>query len=198
MDKKLSQRDNKVFILAGALIVVALVAYMLTSKKSQVYVQENSPSGKNEEISSANSSSTPTTEQGGQTLQKKIPLSNSKRIRVLSPNGGEIWTRNKQYLVKWDTNLTPSEKAHVYLLKTSKVLNDPFANTNITGTEMFVQAMFPSGYPQEGTYTYKVPQSLSPGKYQVLIMGGTNCRYSFPKPARPCSYDMSDGLITIR
>jgi hypothetical protein len=193
------QRNQRIIAISGGIILILVAVYFLFSKNSVEFKSDSilSSEGTPPQVASGESTNT-TTESGGTTVQKTTSLSSGKRVRILSPNGGEVWQRNKQYLVKWDTNLSSSATARVYLLKTNSIISNPYANPNVTGTEMFVQAIFPKGSAPEGTYTYKVPQSLIAGKYQVLILAGQECSFSFPKPAKVCDYDVSDGLITIK
>ncbi|OGF69248.1 hypothetical protein A3H65_03555 [Candidatus Giovannonibacteria bacterium RIFCSPLOWO2_02_FULL_45_14] len=117
----------------------------------------------------------------------------TKKIRVISPNGSEVWQRGKQYLVKWDTaTIPPDADIFVNLMRTNSVITDPY-KSNATGREMFNSSAFPSGLPPEGIYTYTVPQSLSPGSYQVVILVGKNCN-----TGGFCIFDVGDNLFTIK
>src|SRR3989344_3108532 len=74
----------------------------------------------------------------------------TKKIRVISPNGSEVWQRGKQYLVKWDTaTIPPDADIFVNLMRTNSVITDPY-KSNATGREMFNSSAFPSGLPPEG------------------------------------------------
>lgn len=127
------------------------------------------------------------------TSGKNPPDIASKKIRIISPNGGEIWQRGKQYLVKWDTtSIPPGADIFVNLMRTNSAITDP-GKSSATGREMFNSSVFPSGLPPEGAYTYTVPQSVSAGTYQVVILIGKNCN-----TGGFCIFDVSDKLFTIR
>ncbi|OGF69250.1 hypothetical protein A3H65_03545 [Candidatus Giovannonibacteria bacterium RIFCSPLOWO2_02_FULL_45_14] len=149
-----------------------------------------------------NQSASPGTEQSQTTNPTPTPTSSGSagavRVRVLAPNGGETWLRGKQYNVRWDTaGLAPDSMVYVDLILTASVITNPYVNSKrITGQEMFNAAIFPDATPPEGTYSYKVPQTIKPGTYQVLIFAGKDC--NTPEPGERCKYDLSDGLITVK
>lgn len=123
----------------------------------------------------------------------------SVSIQVLKPNGGEIWERGKQYPVRWNTTgIAANAPLFANVIKTSTIISDPYKArpTGVAGQELFVQALFPQGLPKEGEFTYVVPQTLTPGTYQLLIWSGQNC--SVTNTAQKCTFDLSNGLITVR
>lgn len=120
-----------------------------------------------------------------------------KRIRLVSPNGGQTLERNKQYNVRWVTDLSGSVNVNAVIFKSSQIISDPYATKPgvIAGVEMFPPTIFPVD-KNEGSYTYRVPESLAPGKYQILLWAGDNC--SSVNKQKRCEYDLSDGFITIK
>ena len=127
------------------------------------------------------------------------PTTSGQRIQVLSPNSATTWLRGKNYSVRWNTTgIGADQSVYVNIIKTSKLMTDPYAADpeEFSGYELFTPAIFPQGLPQEGTASYTVPQTVTPGTYQILIWSGTTC--SVTKPAQRCVFDMSDGLITIK
>lgn len=119
-----------------------------------------------------------------------------QKVRIIAPNGGEVWQRGKQYPVKW-TIAIDSRDVQVILIPSSSVITNPFsvAPSRVVGQEMFNSIVFPSK-SAEGSYEYKVPQSLSVGTYQVLIWAGDKCSTNQVKTG--CAYDLSDRLLTVR
>lgn len=119
-----------------------------------------------------------------------------QKVRLLAPNGGETWQRGQQYQVKW-TIAIDSRDVQVIIFPSSSVIANPFAvsPSRIVGQEMFNSNVFPTK-SAEGSYTYKVPQNLTPGTYQVLIWAGEKCSTNQVKTG--CAYDLSDRLFTVR
>lgn len=122
----------------------------------------------------------------------------SGKIKIISPNGNETWVRGKQYNVKWETSLESTIPVNVVLIKTNSIINDPYAvrPTRITGYEIFVPSNYPQGLPTEGSYTYKVPDTIPTGSYQLLVWVGKDCSVTLPK--QRCDFDLSSQLFTIK
>src|SRR3989338_59731 len=119
------------------------------------------------------------------------------KVRVISPNGGEVWERRQDYNVRWDFKDLPlNTPMSAVLIRTNSVITNPYAKNGrgISSREMFYPAMFPQGYPKDGSYTYRVPDTLTPGSYQVAIYAGENCTALASK----CEYDLSNKLFTIK
>ena len=191
---------NKNLIILALVVVVALVGgyYLLKSSKTAVEetaqtpttnVENNEASGTIENDTPA---STPTVGTGG---SSSVVV--AKKIRVLSPNGGGTWLRNKPYVVRWDTTLPVSTRVYVDLIPTNTVITSPYVNAKrIAGQEMFHSSIFPQGLPNEGSFQYTVPSDVKTGTYQVLILAGKDC--NSPEAGERCDYDFSDGVFTIK
>ena len=125
------------------------------------------------------------------TVVKKIPM------KLVSPNGGEVWERAKQYNVRWNTDLAVSVPIVAVLFPAKKAIVDPYAVSPgaIAGVEMFTHATLSHGF-NDGSYSYRVPDTIAPGTYQVILWGGTRCGPAYA--TKPCQYDLSDGLLTIK
>mgnify|MGYP001559778536 CR=1 FL=1 len=119
-----------------------------------------------------------------------------QQVLLITPNGGEIWQRGIQYQVKW-TIAIDSKDVQVILIPSTSVIVNPFtvAVSRTVGQEMFNSTIFPT-LSAEGSYTYKVPQTVKTGTYQVLIWAGYKCNTNQVKTG--CAYDLSDKLFTIR
>ncbi len=133
---------------------------------------------------------------GGSTGSQQMAVKSSK-VQVISPNGGEIWERRQDYNVRWDFKDLPlNTQMSGVLIRTNSVITNPYAKNpgRLSSREMFYPAMFPQGYPKDGSYTYRVPDTLAPGTYQVLIFAGENCASATSK----CQYDLSNKLFTIK
>jgi hypothetical protein len=77
-------------------------------------------------------------------------------IRVVTPNGGEIWTRGDREIINWETNIL--EKVHIDLLQDDFIL---FSLDTIQGSH---QAM-----------AWNIPANLQPGdNYKIQIMSESN------------------------
>ena len=122
-----------------------------------------------------------------------VTNSNPKKLRVIAPNGGEVWSRAKQYNVSWVSDLPASTRVKAIIFKTNKVILDPYLGSVVAGREMFGLGISSAG---EGSYTYIVPSDLTPGTYQVLLWGGEAC--SSASKVKRCEYDLSNKLFTIR
>ncbi|OGF83005.1 hypothetical protein A3B18_02275 [Candidatus Giovannonibacteria bacterium RIFCSPLOWO2_01_FULL_46_13] len=125
------------------------------------------------------------------------PQASTKKIRVISPNGGEVWQRGKQYNVRWDTTLATNIDTYVDLIPATTIITNPYSATSrITGTEMFHSSIFPQdNTPGEGSFSYRVPDAIKPGTYQVLVLMGKDCN-ALTGPR--CDFDLSDKLLTIK
>jgi hypothetical protein len=127
------------------------------------------------------------------------PPAMANPVQVISPNGGEVWVRGQQYNIKWNTTGVASTTAvYLDLIKTSVIISDPYAVTPevLGGYELFHQSVFPKGLPKEGTVSYKVPDTMKPGTYQLLVWAGKDC--AITKPGKECLFDLSNGLITVK
>jgi hypothetical protein len=128
---------------------------------------------------------------------KKPPVVKKGPMQVVFPNGGEVWERGKQYNVRWNTDLSSSISIVAVLFPTDAVVSDPYATNpgTIAGVEMFTKPLINKKF-NDGSYSYRVPDTLAPGPYQVLIWGGERC--SPTNTTKKCPFDLSDGLITIQ
>lgn len=123
----------------------------------------------------------------------------SRYIRIISPNSSTTWIRNQQYNISWDTKgVTADEDINVVLISTSTIISNPYTSPlALSGSfSIFDQAAFPQGLPKGGSINYYVPDSIAPGKYQMLIWAGENC--SATNTYSRCLFDLSNGLITIK
>lgn len=126
-------------------------------------------------------------------------ISPSKKgpMQLVFPNGGEVWQRGSHYNVRWNTDLAKTVSIVAVLFPTEVVINDPYATHpgTISGVEMFTKSIMSRG-ANDGSYSYRVPDTLPAGTYQVLLWGGDKCSPS--NFTKKCSYDISDGLITVK
>ncbi len=187
----MSTRKFGVLELIAILGIVALVVgggysfWKLNSEKSpRGSAKENS--NKNEINATSTLSSKPTT----------VVSTPKQKLRLISPNGGEVWERSKQYNVRWTSEFSEKTRITAVIFKTSRVVTNPYTSAGIvTGFEMFSPAVFPAA-TNEGSFVYRVSDSLATGKYQILLWAGENC--SPTDRLRRCDFDLSNNLFTIK
>lgn len=129
--------------------------------------------------------------------QGSPPAAAKKPVRLIYPNGGQVWYRGKQYNIQWRSDLPGTIGVRAVLFKPTTLVTDPYAvrPRSIGGYEMFSRSTFTTG-GNEGSFSYRVPDGLPPGKYQVLLWAGDNC--SEARPEKRCQFDLSDSFFTIR
>lgn len=189
---------KKGFGLLGFLVIAAIIALFVSGglylkrlkKDSDTLKQANDAIEQAEQAKSQVETSTDQGSQVGVVVTKK-------KVRLIAPNGGEVWKRKNQYNVRWTTTLAGSVKMTAVLFRPKQLVADPYATAPgaIAGVEMFRPATFPSK-ENEGSYTYVVPETLPAGKYQVVLWAGDNC--SPTNKQKRCDYDLSDGFFTIQ
>ncbi len=186
---ELPKVQPSVLIAGGALIVLVAVGYVLLPKAVEA------PSETDEVATTTNRSTTTGKPASGGTSSGGT-LVQPQSVRLLSPNGGDMWQRGQQYQVKW-TIVVDSKDVQVILIPSISVIVNPFtvAPSHIVGQEMFNSSVFPTK-TAEGSYVYKVPQTTKAGTYQVLIWAGYKCNTNQVKIG--CAYDVSDELFTIK
>ena len=190
-------------ILAVAVVAAIIWAYFLWQKNP---VDTNTESGgeNKSDISQGDESNSPSQQQppapaskGTQSPSPSPPV--IKMLRVISPNGGDVWQRGKQYQVRWESSLTNSTKVTLLLTKTPKMITDPYsldARTSSQQFEMFARSVFPDGLSNNGSYNYIVPPTIPTGTYQLLIFAGDKCSVILTQSK--CEFDLSDSLFTIK
>ena len=187
----MSTRKFGILELIAILGIFALVVggvysfWKLNSEKSSTgSAEENSNRNEAEQATSTNSK--PTT----------VVSTPKQKLRLISPNGGEVWVRSKQYNVRWTSEFSEKTKITAVIFKTSRVVTNPYISASIvTGFEMFSPAVFPAA-TNEGSFVYRVPDSLAAGQYQILLWAGDNC--SPTDRSRHCDFDLSNSLFTIK
>lgn len=176
-------------VAGGVLVALVAVAYAVLPNPAEA--PSESDAATTSTTNGANSGGKPASggNSGGTQTQPQ-------KVRLLMPNGGETWQRGQQYQVKW-TIAIDSRDVQVIIFPSTSVITNPFAVSpaRIVGQEMFNSNVFPTK-SAEGSYTYKVPQNLTPGTYQVLIWAGDKCSTNQIKTG--CAYDLSDRLFTVR
>src|SRR3989344_4969115 len=178
--------NERVVITALVILAVLVGAYFLWGSPAMAPGGEKQEQGQNLDQSPENG-----TDAQKSTTTTKPPAAPAKKIRVISPNGGEVWQIGKQYIVRWETNALPeTSDIFVNIIPAKSIITDPYLS-KVSGQQMFNLSTFPSN---EGPYAYTVPQSVKPGTYQVLIFGGKNC--NTPAPGTRCEFDLSDRLFT--
>lgn len=88
------------------------------------------------------------------------------KISVITPNGGENWTVGSSHNITWSYSGDPGAQVKIDLLKGGSV-----ASTISSGTSV--------GYNGSGSYTWVIPQSLTPGSdYKVRVTSTSNSSYT--------------------
>lgn len=188
-------------ILAIAVVAALIWAYFLWQKSPVDTNTENAGENKSD-ISQDNASNSQPSQQSPALAPKSTKSSPPpvvKALRVVSPNGGDVWQRGKQYQVRWESSLTSSTKITLLLTKTPKMITDPYsldARTSSQQFEMFARSVFPDGLSNEGSYNYIVPPTIPTGTYQLLIFAGDKCSVILTQSK--CEFDLSDSLFTIK
>jgi len=189
-------------MLAVAVVAAIIWAYFLW-QKSPVDTNTESAGENKSDVSQNGASNPPPAQQppaqAPKSAKSSPPPPIAKALRVVSPNGGDVWQRGKQYQVRWESSLTNSTKITLLLTKTSKMIMDPYsldARTLSQQFEMFARSVFPDGLSNEGSYNYVVPPTIPTGTYQLLIFAGDKCSVILTQSK--CEFDLSDSLFTIK
>jgi hypothetical protein len=95
-----------------------------------------------------------------QTLVETGPASSvSSSITVTAPTTGVSWARGSSHAIKWSSTGSPGADVKIQLLKSGVV----------------VKTITTSVLTSAGTFTWKVPSTLSPAtSYQIKIISTTN------------------------
>ncbi|MEK7576559.1 MAG: hypothetical protein AAB482_02580 [Patescibacteria group bacterium] len=178
----------ELFITLGIFALIAGGVYSFwklnSEKSSHDSTMEDAGSKENQSTSSA--SGKPTT----------VVSSPKQKLQLRSPNGGEVWVRGKQYNVRWTSELPDKTRIIAVIFKSSRVISNPYTSAStVTGFEMFSPTLFPES-TNEGSFVYRVPDSLAPGQYQILLWAGDNCNPN--DKTKHCDFDLSNGLLTVK
>jgi hypothetical protein len=97
-----------------------------------------------------------------QTLVETGPASSvSSSITVTAPTTGASWARGSSHAIKWSSTGSPGADVKIQLLKSGVV----------------VKTITTSVLTSAGTFTWKVPSTLSPAtSYQIKIVSTTNAK----------------------
>lgn len=190
-------------ILAIAVVAAIIWAYFLW-QKSPVDTNTESTGENKSDVSQDSASNSQPSQQSPAPTSKSAKSSPPpppivRALRVVSPNGGDVWQRGKQYQVRWESSLISSTKITLLLTKTPKMITDPYsldARTSSQQFEMFARSVFPDGLSNEGSYNYVVPPTIPTGTYQLLIFAGDKCSVLLTQSK--CEFDLSDSLFTIK
>lgn len=82
---------------------------------------------------------------------ESTPLTNVPYIRVISPNGGEIWKDNETHQISWERNFNGLVK--ILLIQNGSVWGEVSGNGT---TENSMNIFFPEGFPHNVTYRIRV------------------------------------------
>lgn len=191
------ERNSFVYVAIGLIALVLLGIFIARRDTDPVLPADINTNGTQATSTSGIATSTQGVNPAGTSGPSATGVATQK-LRVISPNGGEVWQHGKEYQVRWDTTgIGPDEAVYVNIVKTGTAMKDPYISAvNKPGSELFVPAIYPKGLPKEGVFTYKVPTSLPAGTYQILLFSGTNC--SVTNTTKKCIFDVSDGLITVK
>ena len=143
---------GKIGVAAGIVLIVFLIAGGATW-----YLKDIPPNDSSTEGTSTNQGDEG--EKKTDTTQVSPPPSttvSAKKLRLVTPNGGEIWERGKQYSVRWVSELPSNVRAKVSVFKTNSVVSDPYAGSGVAGRDMFSPSLFPAG-TNEGLSRYSSP-----------------------------------------
>ena len=77
-------------------------------------------------------------------------------IRIISPNGGESWTRGNTYAITWDTNATKTPITKVVI---------KYHEVGVPGWNLIT--VIKGNNP--GTYNWTIPTTLTPGDYKIKV-----------------------------
>ncbi len=107
-------------------------------------------------------------------------------VRVLSPNGGEIWQVGSTHTIKWDSGNFPANGS----------IGIALTDVNTTHTYLF------TNQSNEGYEYWTIPSTITPGSYRMRIWCGERGteRYCSPDGSlntNPYAQDYSDGYFTI-
>jgi hypothetical protein len=91
-------------------------------------------------------------------------------LAVMSPNGGEVYEKDKEYTITWNDNLPGNVKISLY--KADKHTADVVASTE-----------------SDGSHTWKVPQDIKTGMDYKIRVNSID---------KPWLYDESDNYISIQ
>jgi len=107
-------------------------------------------------------------------------------IKIIAPNGGEVWNTGSTYNIKW--NVPDITRVSIYVLDHS------------TGRPSTVSTGIVAVVPNTGSYQWKIPSSMPAGNYRVRVLG---CPDSFSNTAcanvimSDYGYDESDSYFSI-
>jgi hypothetical protein len=127
-------------------------------------------------------------------------VSSKGDIKIISPDGGEVWKRGGQYEIKWSSDLSATAPIHIVFGKYPELVKDPYEQFNPETAnrqfEYFTDSIYPKPIANTGFYIYKVPADISLSNYQVLIWSG-KCGVWNKETEKDCVYDLSDNFFSV-
>ena len=90
------------------------------------------------------------------TLSEQFRIITAIPIRILSPQAGSIWNKNKNHIIKWQA-AHPQSKVYINLIE----LED--------NGRLYSRLKIADGIANNGSYTWHVPADLNNGRYIIII-----------------------------
>ncbi len=187
-----------IIILAVTIVCLGVIIYILKAKTSEPLTEATGSQAVTQETITEEVVSSPSPESAVAVSQNTVPVSQTNvdqntctsnspsTITVLSPNGGEEYTRGGQMTVTWSSCNIPKYVA--------VILNSATSTSWHQGTPVILAEGTPTGpsTPNDGTEVFTIPSSVRAGQYKVWV------RYEYDGYTGAAYEDVSDGAFRIQ